>query len=186
MLTPGSEQNSCGGALADTIESAPGVGRGWSVFLACLGMAIARTYPLIRGFGSTFPAGHSDVFAFLWNNWWLHYALTHHLARPYYTTFIFVPFRLDLRLHTIGFLYGLLCLPLFSALGQVVVLNIEVLATITLNGFFVYLLTRYVTKAWLVPALIGLLAASLEAINFHVSSGRPSCSSFWGWLSGRS
>jgi hypothetical protein len=154
---------------------------GWDalVFLACLGMAVARSYPLVRRFGSTFPAGHSDVFAFLWNNWWLHYALSHHLARPYYTEFIFVPFRLDLRLHTIGFLYGLFCAPLFPLLGQIATLNLQVLATFTLNGFFVYRLVRYFTGAALVSALMGILASSLNAINFHIASGRPSCSAFW-------
>jgi hypothetical protein len=62
-----------------------------------LAVAIWVTYPLVRRLGATFQGSGTDVFGFLWNNWWIHHALTHHLAKPYLTTYIFVPFRLDLR-----------------------------------------------------------------------------------------
>lgn len=142
-------------------------------------IAMGTTFPLVRGLRQTFPGGHSDVFGFLWNNWWLYHAVTHHLAKPYVTTFIFAPFSLDLRLHTVGFLYGLLSIPLFPLLGQVAVLNLQVFATIVLNGYLTYLLVRHlVTDRW-VAFVTGILAASVIAMNFHVYSGRPSCAAFW-------
>jgi hypothetical protein len=144
-----------------------------------LAVAIGVTYPLVWRLGAAFPGSGTDVFGFLWNNWWIHYAITHHLAKPYLTTYIFAPFRLDLRLHTVGFLYGLLSAPFFAILGQVRVLNLQILATITLNGYFTYRLVRRLTGDRAVALLCGLLATSMNGINFHIGPGRPSCSAFW-------
>ncbi len=142
-------------------------------------MAIGVTYPLVRRLGAAFPGAGTDVFGFLWNNWWIHHALSHHLAKPYLTTYIFAPFRLDLRLHTVGFLYGLLSAPFFGLLGQVRVLNLQLLATIALNGYFTYRLVRRLTGERAIALLCGLLATSMNGINFHIGPGRPSCGAFW-------
>jgi hypothetical protein len=147
--------------------------------LAYLAMAFGTTFPLVRGVTTTFPGGHTDVFGFLWNNWWIYHAVTHHLSKPYLSSFIFAPFRLDLRLHTIGFLYGLLSIPLFPILGQVGVLNVQIFATIVLNGYLTFALVNNLVKDRAIAFAMGLLAASLHAINFHIASGRPSCASFW-------
>jgi hypothetical protein len=146
---------------------------------AYLVLSIAMTYPLVRRFDRAFLGAGTDVFSFLWNNWWLHHAITHHLPKPYLTTFIFAPFRLDLRLHTAGFLYGLVAVPFFGWLGQIRVLNLQILATLTLNGYFTFWLVRRLTRDAAIAFLCGLLAASLHAINLHIPAGRASCGAFW-------
>jgi hypothetical protein len=146
---------------------------------AYLVLAVAMTYPLVRRFDRAFLGAGTDVFQFLWNNWWLHHAITQHLSKPYLTTFIFAPFRLDLRLHTVGFLYGLCAVPFFGWLGQLRVLNLQILATLTLNGYFAFRLVRHLTRDVGVAFLCGLLAASLHAINLHIPAGRASCGAFW-------
>lgn len=146
---------------------------------AYLVLAIAMTYPLVRVFDRAFLGAGTDVFQFLWNNWWLHHAITHHLSKPYLTTFIFAPYRLDLRLHTVGFLYGLCASPFFEWLGQVRVLNLQILATLALNGYFTFRLVRHLTRDAGIAFLCGLLAASLHAINLHIPAGRASCGAFW-------
>jgi hypothetical protein len=146
---------------------------------AYLALAIAMTWPLVRRFDRAFLGAGGDVFQFLWNNWWLHHAITHHLAKPYLTTFIFAPFRLDLRLHTVGFLYGLCAAPFFEWLGQLRVLNLQILATLTLNGYVTYRLVRHLTRDAGIAFLCGLSAASLHAINLHIPAGRASCGAFW-------
>jgi hypothetical protein len=150
-----------------------------TVLFSYLAAAIIRTFPLVTGITRIFPAGHTDVFGFLWNNWWIHYAITHLYLKPYLTTYIFAPFRLDLRLHTVGFLYGLLSLPLMPLLGQIGVLDIQVFATVALNGYATFMLVRYLLGNDRVGFVCGLLVSSTWAVNFHIFSGRPSCSAFW-------
>jgi hypothetical protein len=149
------------------------------VAAAYLVVAIAMTYPLVRRFDRAFLGAGTDVFQFLWNNWWIHHAITHHLPKPYLTTFMFVPFRLDLRLHTAGFLYGLCATPFFEWLGQLRVLNLQILATLALNGYFTFRLVRHLTRDAGIAFLCGLLAATLHAINLHIPAGRASTGAFW-------
>ena len=149
------------------------------VAAAYLVLAMAMTYPLVRRFDRAFLGWGTDVFGFLWNNWWLHYAITHHLSKPYLTTFIFAPFRIDLRLHTVGFLYGLVSAPFFGWLGQIRVLNLQILATLALNGYVTFRLVRRLTRDAGIAFLCGLLAATLHAVNLHIPAGRASCGAMW-------
>ena len=150
-----------------------------AVAAAYFGIAIVRTFPLIARPGTSLPARHTDVFGFVWNNWWLFHAVTHGLSKPYVTTSIFAPFRLDLRLHTAGFLNALLAIPFFPWVGQVGVLNLQVFAAVVLNGYAMFTLAAYVARDGSIGFLCGLLIAATEAINFHLGSGRPSCAALW-------
>jgi hypothetical protein len=141
--------------------------------------AVGRTFPLVFKIATAFPAGHTDAFGFMWNNWWIYHAATHFLPKPYWTTYIFAPYRIDLRLHTVGFLYGLLSLPLMPLVGQVCVLNLQVFATMALNGFATFKITRRLIGDDRVAFICGFLVASTWSVNLHVFSGRPSCSAFW-------
>jgi hypothetical protein len=146
-----------------------------------VGVAVIYTFPLVTRIASHFPGGaeDKDVFPFMWNNWWTYYALAHLHRIPWHTDHIFVPFGIDLRLHTFGLVNALLFAPLIPLFGQVAVLNLQIITTITLNGFATYRLLRYLTgKA--APGLIsGLAIASTNAVNFHLMAGRPSCAAIW-------
>ena len=137
---------------------------------AYLTIAVIYTFPLVAHLATYVPSSlpDQDVFLFLWNNWWIHHALTHLHVMPYRTDFIAAPFTIDLRLGTLGLFYGLVSLPFFSLLGPVVLLNLQVLATATLNGYAGFCLTRYLAKDDRVGFVCGFLVAATPAINFHL------------------
>jgi hypothetical protein len=142
-------------------------------------VAVVVTYPLIWHIRTAFPGSGTDVYGFIWNNWWIHHALTELHTLPYFTDAIFAPFPADLRLHTLGLLYGLISIPFLSALTPVGVLNVQILMTIVLNGYAAFRLTTYVTKSAAAGFVSGLILAATPAINFHLSVGRPSCAAVW-------
>jgi hypothetical protein len=143
-------------------------------------VAVGLTYPLIFHVGTAIPSerGPMDVFGFIWNNWWVQHALVS-LHRPDITNAVFAPFPVDLRLHTLGLLYGILWTPVFPILGPVGVFNTQAILTPVLNGCAGYCLGSYVARDRLAGAIAGLLIAATPAINFHVLSGRPSCAAAW-------
>jgi hypothetical protein len=151
------------------------------VFTAYLAVAVVFSFPLITRFGSWFPSApeNQDVFLFLWNNWWVHHAIVVLHAKPYFTDFIYAPFVTDLRFTSSGLLYGILSIPVFDWLGPVAVLNAQVLATIALNGYATFVLSRRLTGRSDTGFFCGLLIAATPALNFHLASGRPSCAALW-------
>jgi hypothetical protein len=152
-----------------------------AAFASYVVVATIVTFPLVTRFSTHFPGGpnDTDVFGFLWNNWWVYHAIVHLHAKPYLTTYIFAPYPIDLRLHTFGLLYGLLSIPLMPLLGPVGVLNAQVVLTIALNGYSSCRLTQYLSGHLGVGFLAGLLVASTPAIDFHLGVGRPSCAALW-------
>jgi hypothetical protein len=142
-------------------------------------VAVVVTYPLIWHIRTAFPGSGTDVYGFIWNNWWIHRAVTELHAAPVFTDAIFAPYPVDLRLHTLGLLYGLISIPFMSTLTPVGVLNMQILMTIVLNGYAAFRLTAYVTKSTAAGFISGLLLAATPAINFHLGVGRPSCAAVW-------
>jgi hypothetical protein len=142
-------------------------------------VAFIFTFPLVHALRTRFPGQGTDVFGFIWNNWWTYHSLTELHVKPYFTDFIFAPFPVDLRLHTFGLLYGLLSIPLMPLLGPVGVLNVQILATIILNGYAAFTLATFVTRSRAAGFISGLLIAATPAIDFHLTVGRPSCAALW-------
>ena len=86
---------------------------------------------------------------------------------------------MDLRLHTFGLLYGVLFMPITVLAGPVVTLNLQALATPALNGYFAFVLARYLTRDNPAAFVAGLAIAATPAINFHIAIGRVSCAALW-------
>jgi len=149
------------------------------ILIAYAFVAVIYTFPLIEDPTTHFPNAGTDVCGFIWNNWWIHYALTELHVRPYFTDFIFAPFTVDLRLHTFGLLYGLLSIPFMAWLGPVGVLNGQIFATSILNGYSTFHLTTAVTKSEGGAFIAGLVIAATPALNFHLGVGRPTCAALW-------
>ena len=147
----------------------------------CLALVAIATYPIVRQLRTHLagPAALNDAVCFAWNNWWIHKALTELQAKPYFTDFVLFPFQIDLRLHTLGLLYGVLSVPLVPLLGPVGVVNVQLLATPVLNGYAVFLLVRKLVGRNDVAMLSAGIVAVVPAINFHIVVGRPSCSAIW-------
>jgi hypothetical protein len=153
----------------------------FAALAAYVAAALICTFPLITKYATHFPGDkdNNDVFAYIWNNWWTYFAVTHLHAAPYLTKYIFAPFPIDLRLHTLGLLYGLPSILAMPLLGPVEVLNTQVFLTIALNGISSFRLAHHLTRSPAIGFLSGLLVASSPAINFHLALGRPSCAALW-------
>jgi hypothetical protein len=153
----------------------------FAALAAYLAIAAVCTFPLITKFATYFPGNkdNNDVFAYIWNNWWTYFAVAHLHAKPYLTEYIFATFQIDLRLHTLGLLYGLCSIPALPLLGPVAVLNAQVFLTIALNGVSSFRFAHYLTRSKAIGFLSGLMIASSPAINFHLATGRPSCAALW-------
>jgi hypothetical protein len=151
-------------------------------FVAYLGLVAISTFPMILRLGSDLAGGGSppdDSVPFFWNNWWIHRAIFDLRVTPYITDRLLVPFRVDLRLHALGLLYGLLSSPLVPLLGPLRVVNLQLLATPVLNGCSVFLLVRRLFERVDVAALCGAAICVCPAIDFHLAMGRPSCAAIW-------
>ncbi len=51
-------------------------------------VAFIFTFPLVQALRTRFPGQGTDVFGFIWNNWWTYYSLTELHVKPYFTDFI--------------------------------------------------------------------------------------------------
>lgn len=152
------------------------------VILGCFGLAVITTYPLVYEISSHLVGVSEmhDSAIFAWNNWWIRHALVGlHGHAPYLTDYVLVPFPVDLRLHPLGLLYGLVSIPLLSFLSPLALVNLQILATPVLNGYSVFRLVRKWAARDSVAALCGLAIAASPAINFHLAKGRPSCAALW-------
>jgi hypothetical protein len=60
-----------------------------------------------------------------------------------------------------------------------VALNLQALATPALNGYFTFVVARYLTRDDRAAFVAGLAVAATPAINFHIAMGRVSCAALW-------
>lgn len=126
-----------------------------------LGVAIGITWPLAAGLGDRYAGNRPlDIWVHAWNLWWLRQALTVLMTNPFVTHHLFFPDGIDLYLHILSPLAGLLALPIGLLWGPVAAYNVTVLAGLTLAGLATYWLTR----RWAPP-----LAAALAGLAFLAS-----------------
>jgi hypothetical protein len=151
------------------------------VLAACFVAGAVFTFPLILKPTTHFPGSPADedVFGFIWNNWWISYSILERHQSPLTTNYLFSPFDVDLRLHALGLLYGVLSIPITVLAGPVAALNLQALATPALNGYFTFWLSRYLTRDDRASFVAGLAVAATPAINFHLAMGRVSCAAVW-------
>ncbi len=106
-------------------------------------LTILFTYPLAWHVG-THHVGEDggDARVYLWNYWWVEKALTDLGTNPFESDYIFYPVGIGLSLHTLGFLQGLLHIPLNEAVGPVAGANLIILWTFVASAIGAYLLAR--------------------------------------------
>ncbi len=109
-----------------------------------------------------------DVEIFFWDFWWLGQALRAG-TDPWFSTLVFYPQGTSLGFHPTGFLYGTFSLPwqmlLGPEVGIILAYNLITLSSLTLAGWFTYLLARslHVDRG---PAFLGGLVYSYSAFHF--------------------
>lgn len=119
------------------------------LFLVLTGYAaltIFFTYPLIINFSTAIPGNRGDGPIFLWNLWWMKYALLDLKTNPFYTDYIFYPKGVGLIFHTFTPLNGLISIPFQLLFGIVVANNIIIISSFILSAFGAYLLIDYLTS----------------------------------------
>lgn len=153
----------------------------WLVLGGFMGLAILATFPLILYLTTGIPgtSKDTDVVTFVWNLWWVKYALLERHTNPFFTDAVFAPFMVDLRLHTLAPLHGVLSIPLQLMLGTIGASNVLLMGTIALNGYAVYRLSRVFIPTISIAFAIGAVVALSTPVMFHFATGRPSIASLW-------
>jgi hypothetical protein len=132
--------------------------RAAGVLAAFAVLAIVHTYPLIRMLGTALPGlGLGDNVTFLWNAWWMREAIASPARTYFFTDALFAPLGASLVLHTHTAASALIESTLLAPWSLPAAVNVMTLATLTLNGWAVYLLARSlgasVVAAWVGGAL---------------------------------
>lgn len=117
------------------------------------------TYPLITHFSSAVPGDGEDNPMFLWNLWWIKYALINLKTNPLYTNYIFYPKGVGLTMHTFTFLNGLISIPFQLIWGLIIANNIIIVLSFVLSAFGAYLLINYLIKDGLISFIGGIIFA---------------------------
>lgn len=118
-------------------------------------VAIVFSWPLALHLGDRVVLSESgDVWQHLWNNWWMRFSLLDLHTHPYTTPMLLHPVGANLFFHALDPMDGYLSTPFQLLFGGVASFNIIILFQLTMAGWGVYLLARYLT---------GYTAASLVA-----------------------
>ena len=149
--------------------------RQWATLLVLfvyVALALLFTYPLVLNIG-THHVGEAegDAQVYLWNLWWVEQALTELHTDPFRTDLIFYPTGIGLSLHTLGFLQGILFIPLKAAFGSVAGANLIVIWTFVASAAGSYALARYLGAsrwgAFLAGVVFGFCPYRLARLAGH-------------------
>lgn len=153
----------------------------WSVLaIFFLGLAILFTWPLAQNFSKAI-IGQSDFTDgpfFLWNLWWVKYALLAHI-NPFFTTFVYYPAHVNLVMHTLTFTSGLLSLPFQGWLGLIRSLNLILFFSMVTTGIGMVWLMKYLTGNKFVGITSGLIFGFNPYLFGHLQAGHYNLTMFW-------
>ncbi|MBU2540766.1 MAG: hypothetical protein KJ593_02590 [Candidatus Omnitrophica bacterium] len=130
-----------------------------AVLIGYLVLTVFFTYPLINNFTTGFYSDGGDGPLFLWNLWWVKFALLDLKTNPFHTDYIFYPNSINLTLHELTFLNGLISIPFQLLFDVLVANNILTVLSFVLSGFGTYLLINYLVKNRLAAFIGGFIFA---------------------------
>jgi hypothetical protein len=137
--------------------------------LLFVALALVWTFPLAAHLSSRLPGeGAGDNIAFLWNFWWMRQALAHPALSFFHTDRLFVPFGIDLTLHTHTALPAFIGATILAPLSTIAAQNVMILATLAFNGFAAYLLAFDRTRDRAAAAVGGVIFAGSPYIAGHM------------------
>jgi hypothetical protein len=123
-------------------------------------VAIVFTWPLALNLGNRVMLAESgDVWQHIWNNWWMRFSLLNLHTHPYTTPLLFYPVGADLYFHALDPMDGYLSTPFQLLFGVVAAFNLNVFFQVTIAGWGVYLLARYLTNNYGAALVAGLIYA---------------------------
>ncbi|HEX2912407.1 MAG TPA: hypothetical protein VH186_16480 [Chloroflexia bacterium] len=123
-------------------------------------VAIAFTWPLVLNLGDRVMLSRGgDVWQHLWNNWWVRFSLLDLHTHPYTTPMLYYPDGANLFFHALDPMDGYLSVPFQVLFGLVTSFNLIMLFQVTIAGFGVYLLARYLAGNIPAALVAGLIYA---------------------------
>jgi len=131
---------------------------------------------LVPGFGGTQLGQQSrDKYHFIWNFWWLRYAIPAHLD-PLRTQLMFYPQGASLALQTIDYLDGAIAAPLALAFTKIFSYNVVILLSFPLAGVTAFLFSWHLTESRLASVIGGLIFAFFPQHTAQAIFGHPNIS----------
>ena len=136
---------------------------------------------LVPGFGGTlFGTLSRDKYHFIWNFWWLRYALSAHLDLLH-TQLMFYPQGASLALQTIDFLDAALAAPFSLASTEIFSFNLVTLSSFPIAGVTAFLLAWHLTHSRLASVIGGFVYAFFPQHAAQAVFGHPNIANV-GWF----
>jgi len=149
-----------------------------AAFAAFALFAIVWSFPLVLHLSTHVPGpGAGDNLQFLWNFWWMRFALAGGLD-PFHTSYLFVPVGVDLTLHTHTALATGVGATALAKLPIATAMNLTILASLAMNGFCAYLLAWRVSRDYGASLIAGLIFGGSPMIAGHLN-GHFNLTSAW-------
>ncbi len=126
-------------------------------FFASLTVTLIYTRNLAMHLGNAVPQGGTDIYENLWNYWWMRHALFDLHTDPFHTDFLYYPAGVSLRLHSFQPFLSVVAALLYYIFGQILTLNLMILASLTLGVWGAYLLFHYIGSSKLAAFAGGLV-----------------------------
>ncbi len=122
----------------------------------------------------------SEFDIFLWDLWWVQYAVFDLRVSPLYTNFVVYPFTSPLAGHTLALLWGFVSAPFQSLFGLIPTFNGVIVFAFVAAGWLMYLFARRHVRHSSVAWLAGLIFAFTPAMIHRASLGHlDKLSIFW-------
>ncbi len=147
--------------------------------LLYVGLALLLTWPLALRFFTAVPGNGFDSWQNMWNMWWLRKAMLEGYP-PYFTHMLYYPQGAPLFLHTLNPINFLISLPVHALFGLVAAYNFVVLISLTLSGYFSYLLAFDVIGDRRAALVSGAVFAFSGYLLAQVMGGHTHMMAAWG------
>jgi len=147
-----------------------------SLFLAFL--AIVMTWPLVLHLNTHIPGGWGDNIIFVWNNWWVKYALLDLGKHPFHCPYLFAPNGVSLAFHTLTLLTSLLTIPLGYLAEPIASFNMMFLLGFVASGLGMLFLLKTI-KISPKSAWIGTLIFCFSPYVMVRSTGHFNLAAVW-------
>lgn len=134
-------------------------------------ISIILTYPLIANFSSSIAGGGGDLFAFVWNQWWVKYSIFELNQNPYFTDYITFPFNTPLILYALTLTNSLIALLLGMFFNPIISFNLLFIFTLVLAALGMYLLADYLFKNRYISFLSGLFFVFNSYVYDKINAG---------------
>jgi hypothetical protein len=119
-------------------------------------LTLLMTWPVVARLGTHLAGGRDDLFVHQWTFWWVRQALREGLS-PFFTPYLYAPEGVSLTSHNIAWFNIALWLPLQALFGRTAAYNLVFLATVTLNGYCMYLFAWQALRSQIAAVIAGLI-----------------------------